>query len=77
MTEPRPPQTLDANQVRQLFEALDSIRSLTEHLCHANFEVPYQLVYGAVAAETVIRQTLLRAAVGPVAIESPTTKESA
>jgi len=62
--------TLTASDARQIMRSLDEIKELTDLLRHKHFDVPYRTVYGAVGAEIVARDILLRVALSDVTVET-------
>jgi hypothetical protein len=68
--------TLSAVGIRRIFLYLDNIRELTDLLRRAHFDVPEDIVYGAVGGEASIRELLLNVALADIEVE-PTMVEAA
>lgn len=62
--------TLTAHDIARMVDACARIEALTNLLRRAHFDVPYTLVYDAVGAVPTIRDTLLRASLSDVAVET-------
>lgn len=62
--------TLSARDIRLILAHLDDVKKLTDLLRRAHFEVPYRTVYDAAGGEAMIRETLLRVAIGDVEVET-------
>lgn len=61
---------LTANDIARMVDACTKIETLTNLLRHKHFDVPGTLVYDAVEAAHTVRNTLLRASLSDVAVET-------